>query len=33
MPVQYDAAERVFAQEDELFTDETMRADPDWSRE
>ena len=33
MPVQYDAAEWVFAQEDELFTDETMRADPDWSRE
>jgi hypothetical protein len=31
LPVQYDAAERAFAQEDELFTEETIQADPDWT--
>ncbi|MEZ5681903.1 MAG: hypothetical protein R3E14_11510 [Erythrobacter sp.] len=33
IPVQYDAAERAFAQEDDLFTEETIRADPDWANE
>ncbi|MFW2351525.1 hypothetical protein [Qipengyuania sp.] len=33
MPVQYDAAERAFPQSEDLFTDETIRADPDWANE
>ena len=33
MPVQHDAAESAFAQEDALFTEETIRADPDWANE
>ena len=33
MPVQYDAAGRAFTHEDALFTDETIRADPDWANE
>ncbi len=28
LPVQYDAAERVWRRQDDLFTDETIRADP-----
>lgn len=33
MPVQYDAADRAFAQAEELFSDETIRADPDWAKD
>lgn len=33
MPVQYDAARRAFGEAEDLFTDETIRADPEWARD
>lgn len=33
MPVQYDAARRAFGEAQAMFTDDTIRADPNWAKD